>query len=153
MTSNHASLHLPATIPHRICLLDPAYDSAHSTLTNKSRLKLLQQREEHLQDLFSTARAAVDALAQDEARYVQFLEGVIIQGYLNLLEPEVTVHAREKDVEIVVRAAASAAEQYTGISGRTVTPTVVGSLSNDMCVWFFVYVCRTGRVALTLPLC
>ena len=132
MTSNHASLHLPATIPHRICLLDPALNSAHSTLTNKSRLKLLQQREEHLQDLFTIARGAIDGLANDEARYVQFLEGIIVQGFLAQLEPEVTVHTRQKDVEIVQRAADSAARQYKEISGRTVKPTVEGSLSNEM---------------------
>ena len=65
---------------------------------------------------------------------MQFLQGVIVQGFLNLLEPEATVHAREKDVALVERAAAAAAEQYTGISGREIKPTVVGSLSNDMCV-------------------
>ncbi|PIL27561.1 transporter [Ganoderma sinense ZZ0214-1] len=105
---------------------------AQSTLTNKSRLKLLQQREEHLQDLFTTARGAIDELANDEARYVQFLEGIIVQGFLAQLEPEVTVHAREKDVEIVQRAADSAARQYGEISGRTVKPTVEGSLSNQI---------------------
>lgn len=106
--------------------------SAQSTLTNKSRLKLLQQREEHLQDLFQTAREAIDALAKDEARYVQFLEGVIVQGFLSLLEPEVTVHAREKDADVVQRAADGAAKQYNEISGRTVKVSVQGSLSNDM---------------------
>ncbi|KAI0777728.1 ATPase V1/A1 complex subunit E [Trametes elegans] len=105
---------------------------AHSTLTNKSRLKLLQQREEHLQDLFGTARDSIDALAKDEGRYVQFLEGVIVQGFLSLLEPEVTVHAREKDVDQAQRAADAAAKQYNEISGRTVKPTVEGSLSNDI---------------------
>ncbi|KAM5537137.1 hypothetical protein V8D89_009283 [Ganoderma adspersum] len=105
---------------------------AHSTLTNKSRLKLLQQREEHLQDLFTTARGSIDELANDEARYVQFLEGIIVQGFLAQLEPEVTVHAREKDVEIVRRAADGAARQYDEISGRTVKPTVEGSLSNQI---------------------
>ncbi len=101
-------------------------------MTNKSRLKLLQQREEHLQDLFQTAREAIDALAKDEARYVQFLEGVIVQGLLALLEPEATVHARQKDVEIAQRAVDSAAKQYTEISGRTVKVSVKGSLSDDM---------------------
>ncbi|KAI1798155.1 ATPase V1/A1 complex subunit E [Ganoderma leucocontextum] len=104
----------------------------HSTLTNKSRLKLLQQREEHLQDLFATARTAIDELAKDEARYVQFLEGIIVQGFLAQLEPEVTVHARQKDVETVQRAADGAAGQYNEISGRTVKPTVEGSLSNEI---------------------
>jgi len=105
---------------------------AQSTLTNKSRLKLLQQREEHLQDLFSTTRELIVDLARDEARYVQFLEGVIVQGFLQLLEPEVTVHAREVDVGIVETAAESAANQYTEISGRTVNVTVEGVLSNEI---------------------
>ncbi|KAI0693933.1 ATPase V1/A1 complex subunit E [Cerioporus squamosus] len=105
---------------------------AQSTLTNKSRLKLLQQREEHLQDLFQTAREAIDELANNEARYVQFLEGIIVQGILSLLEPEVTVHAREKDVDLVKRAADGAAEQYTEISGRKVEISVKGSLSDDI---------------------
>ena len=109
-------------------------NSAQSTLTNKSRLKLLQQREEHLQDLFSTARDAVDALARDEGRYAQFLEGAIVQGYLHLLEPAATVHARNKDVALAERAAGAAAEQYAAISGRAVSFTVVGSLSDDLCV-------------------
>lgn len=106
--------------------------SAQSTLTNKSRLKLLQQREEHIQDLFSTARASIDTLAKDEGRYVQFLEGVIVQGFLSLLEPDVTVHAREKDVQLVQQAVDSASKQFNEISGRTVKVTVEGSLSNDM---------------------
>ena len=106
--------------------------SAQSTLTNKSRLRLLQQREEHLQDLFGSARELVNVLAQDESRYVQFLEGVIVQGLLRLLEPEVTVHAREKDVEIARRAGEGAAKQYNEISGRTVTVTVEGTLSKDL---------------------
>ncbi|KAI9063583.1 ATPase V1/A1 complex subunit E [Trametes sanguinea] len=105
---------------------------AQSTLTNKSRLKLLQQREEHLQDLFSTARESIDALAKDEGRYVQFLEGVIVQGFLSLLEPEVTVHAREKDVDKVQRAIEGAAKQYNEISGLTVKASVQGTLSNDI---------------------
>ncbi|KAJ8457097.1 hypothetical protein ONZ51_g11734 [Trametes cubensis] len=105
---------------------------AQSTLTNKSRLKLLQQREEHLQDLFATARESIDALAKDEGRYVQFLEGVILQGFLSLLEPDVTVHARPKDVGQVQRAIDGATRQYTEISGRTVSATVKGSLSDDI---------------------
>jgi V-type H+-transporting ATPase subunit E len=37
--------------------------SAQSTFTNKSRLKLLHRREEHLQDLFETARKSLLDLA------------------------------------------------------------------------------------------
>ncbi|KZT06741.1 ATPase V1/A1 complex subunit E [Laetiporus sulphureus 93-53] len=105
---------------------------AQSTLTNKSRLRLLQQREEHLQDLFYSAREMILDLARDKARYVQFLEGVIVQGFLQLLEEEVTVHAREADVELVKRATEMAEKHYTDISGRHVTAIVQATLNKDL---------------------
>ncbi|KZT25601.1 ATPase V1/A1 complex subunit E [Neolentinus lepideus HHB14362 ss-1] len=102
-----------------------------STLTNKARLKLLHRREEHLQDLFSTARASLADLASEEGRYTQFLQGVIVQGLLQILEPNVTVFARAKDVEVVRSAADAAAQQYNDISGRDVKVDVEGTLSDE----------------------
>ncbi|PBK95328.1 ATPase V1/A1 complex subunit E [Armillaria gallica] len=104
---------------------------AQSTLTNKSRLKLLHQREQHLQELFSTSRASVLTLAKDDGRYVQFLEGFISQGFLQLLEPSVTLFARKQDVSLVEKAAANAATTYKEISGREVKYTIEGSLGGD----------------------
>jgi V-type H+-transporting ATPase subunit E len=43
--------------------------------------------------------------AEDEGRYSQFLEGAIVQEFLRLMEPNVTLTAREKDVERVHKAA------------------------------------------------
>lgn len=108
--------------------------SAQSTLTNKSRLKLLQRREEHLQDLFSSARSSILELAKDEGRYTQFLEGIIVQGFLQLMEPNVTILSRSKDVDIVKSASEGAAKQYTEVSGREVKFEVDGSLPDDGCV-------------------
>lgn len=54
-------------------------DSAQSTQTNKSRLRLLQSRDECLADLFATARNQLLALSSHEGRYVQLLEGIITQ--------------------------------------------------------------------------
>ncbi|KAI0036402.1 ATPase V1/A1 complex subunit E [Vararia minispora EC-137] len=105
---------------------------AQSNLTNKSRLKLLHRREEHLQDLFQTARNEIVKLAKDEARFVQFLEGVILQGLLQLLEPSATVFAREKDVGIAKRAAEGAKARYTEMSEREVEVDVEGSLNDDV---------------------
>lgn len=124
-------------------------------MTNKSRLKLLQQREEHLQDLFSTSRAQILKLAADEGRYVQFLQSAIVQGFLQLLEPEVSVLAREKDIEIAERAVDGAAKQYTEVSGRTVKATVYGTLSNDMYVqtshWGYDTGSRSTRLTCSIP--
>ena len=59
--------------------------SAQSTQLNKSRLRLLQRREEHLQDLFGAARSSILELSKDEARYSQLLESIIVQVCIILL--------------------------------------------------------------------
>jgi V-type H+-transporting ATPase subunit E len=108
------------------------FDSHQSTLTNKSRLRLLHRREEQLQDLFAAARTQIARLADDEARYVQFLESVIVQGLLQLLEPSATVYARSKDEAIAGRALDGAKKTYHDISGRQVEIDLDASLSNDL---------------------
>jgi V-type H+-transporting ATPase subunit E len=105
--------------------------SAQSNLTNKSRLKLLQRREEHLQNLFDSSREAVLELAKDEGRYAQFLEGFIVQGFLQLMESSVTILARKKDAAIVEKASENASKAYHDISGRKLEYTVDASLSDD----------------------
>jgi V-type H+-transporting ATPase subunit E len=58
-----------------------------------------------------------------------------VQGYLLLLEPSVTVHARKQDVAVVSQAAAAAAKTYTGISGREIQYDVEGTLTDDGCAF------------------
>jgi len=102
-----------------------------STLTNKSRLRLLHRREEHLQDLFASARTQIARLADDEGRYVQFLEGVIVQGLLQLLEPSAMVYVRAKDEVVAGRALGCAKKTYHEISGRKVELELEASLSDE----------------------
>lgn len=104
---------------------------AQSNLTNKARLRLLNRREEHLQDLFSTARNAISTLSQDSGRYTKFLEDVILQAFLQILEPQARIFARAADVDAAKSAAENAAKQYKEISGRDVEYSVEGSLSDD----------------------
>ncbi|KAF7324775.1 Vacuolar ATP synthase subunit E [Mycena kentingensis (nom. inval.)] len=104
---------------------------AQSTLTNKSRLKLLHRREEHLQDLFSNTRNLATELAKDDSRYVQFLEGVIVQGFLQVYESSVTIHCRSRDVELAQQAASGAAATFKELSGNDIKFEVAGTLSDD----------------------
>lgn len=53
--------------------------SAQSTSTNKSRLRVLQTREQLLQDLFTDARGKISELSSEEGRYSQLLEGIIVE--------------------------------------------------------------------------
>jgi len=104
---------------------------AQSTLTNKSRLRLLHLREQHLQDLFQVAREQLASLASS-SQYVQFLEGVIVQGFLQILDAEVNIHVREVDATAAKQAADAASKQYTEISGRQVKYELITSLSPDL---------------------
>jgi len=103
-----------------------------STQTNKARLRLLQRREELLQDLFTSAREKINVMSKEQGRYTQLLERVLLQGYLQLLEPEIVVLSRKKDTGIVQKAVEGAKIQYKEISGRDVGVTVEGSLSDDI---------------------
>ena len=107
--------------------------SAHSTLTNKSRLRLLHLREQNLQDLFQASRDQLATLASS-SQYVQFLQGVIVQGSLQILDTEVTIHVREKDAAAAKQAATAASQQYTEITGRQIKYELVSSLSPDLYV-------------------
>ncbi|KAG8948523.1 V-ATPase V1 sector subunit E [Tulasnella sp. 424] len=104
---------------------------AQSTLTNKSRLRLLQAREQHLQDLFSEARAGLLKLSEDQGRYAQVLESSILEGLLRFMEPSVTVRCRPKDKGLAEKAAEGAKQQYTEISGLKAEVSVEDSLTND----------------------
>jgi len=106
---------------------------AQSTLTNKSRLRLLHRREEHLQDLFSSCREQVVSLSSsDSDTYSEFIAGVLTQGYLFLMEQSVVIHTRKSDVSIVEDAASTAAERYKEASGREIKTEVKGTLSDDI---------------------
>ncbi|OCB90712.1 vacuolar H+ ATPase E1 [Sanghuangporus baumii] len=103
---------------------------AQSTQLNKSRLRLLQRREEHLEELFEEAREELLALSKDEGRYSQLIEGIVLQGLLQLVEPEVRVLTRPKDVKLAEKAGEGAKEQYVSITGRDISVSVVGDLSD-----------------------
>lgn len=62
------------------------------------------------------------------------MEGVIVQGLLQLLEPEATVRARQRDVGVVQKAVENATRTYNEISGRNVKVSIEASLSNGLCV-------------------
>ncbi|KAF5354312.1 hypothetical protein D9756_007203 [Leucocoprinus leucothites] len=107
---------------------------AQSTLTNRSRLKLLHKREEHLQDLFSVARTELAQLASkgsDSGAYTQFLEGVIVQGFLQVMEPKVLIHTRTQDAEVAKQAAEAASQTYNDLTGLSVEFEIVPDLGED----------------------
>jgi len=125
------SLAIDASFEKRRKQADTALKIAQSTSTNKSRLRVLQAREQLLQDLFSEARGRISDLSAEEGRYVQLLQGIVLEAMLRILEPEVTVIVQKTDEILAKTAVDNAARQYTDISGREIKTTLEPSLSND----------------------
>uniref|UniRef100_A0A665UI29 ATPase H+ transporting V1 subunit E1a n=1 Tax=Echeneis naucrates TaxID=173247 RepID=A0A665UI29_ECHNA len=72
-----------------------------SNLMNQARLKVLKARDDMIMDLLNEARQRLAEIAKDPARYATLLEGLILQGFYQLLEPKVTIRCRQQDVEMV----------------------------------------------------
>ncbi|KAH7101086.1 ATPase, V1/A1 complex, subunit E [Auriculariales sp. MPI-PUGE-AT-0066] len=104
---------------------------AQSTQTNKSRLKLLQARESHLQDLFTAARAELVKVASDGDKYPELLEGLVLQSLLQLMEARATVLVRDQDAETVQQASTGAALKYEEMTGQSVEIEVKCELPED----------------------
>jgi len=121
---------------------------AQSTITNKSRLKLLHKREEVLQKIFQSVREPSKPLHTLDGRYEQFLEGIITESFLYILEPSITIHSRKSDVKIVNNAATNAVRAYKDISGRDVDFSVEGTIADEASQGGVKLVSGTGRITL-----
>lgn len=69
-SANDRHTHSPSLVTPR---------SAQSNQTNKSRLQILQTREQHLQELFDGAKERLAELTKDQAKYSELLNGLILQ--------------------------------------------------------------------------
>ncbi|KAJ1034724.1 hypothetical protein NDA13_000980 [Ustilago tritici] len=104
---------------------------AQSNQTNKSRLKILQTREQHLQSLFDAARDKLNDIAKDQEKYKKLLSKLILQGLLQLMESKVTVTVRSNDVQLAQEAAKQAEKDFKDKSGKNASVTVQEGLNKD----------------------
>ncbi|MEQ2197943.1 hypothetical protein XENOCAPTIV_005441 [Xenoophorus captivus] len=72
-----------------------------SHLKNQARLKVLKARDDMVTDLLNEARQRIADIVKDPERYSKLLEGLVLQGFYQLLEPKVTIRCRQQDVEMV----------------------------------------------------
>lgn len=72
-----------------------------SNLMNQARLKVLKARDDMVSDMLNEARQRLANIAKDQARYTTLLEGLVLQGFYQLLEPKVTIRCRKQDVALV----------------------------------------------------
>jgi len=86
--------------------------TTRSTLTNKTRLKVLSARQELLDGLFEKAQQRVGEATKDKGRYERICADLILEGLYALNEDKVAVRARKEDYEVVRKAIEVAKKEY-----------------------------------------
>jgi len=72
-----------------------------SNSLNQGRLMCLKAREDHIRHVLDEARANLSRISGDTQRYPAILKGLIMQALLQMLEKEVVLRCREKDLSLI----------------------------------------------------
>mmetsp|Transcript_86693 Transcript_86693/g.232535 ORF Transcript_86693/g.232535 Transcript_86693/m.232535 type:complete len:229 (+) Transcript_86693:87-773(+) len=86
-----------------------------SLAINKQRLEKIKQRQEVMVAISNDAKAALTKALADQAKCKDFVTKLMVQGLLMLLESEVTVRCRQKDLALVKGCLDPAAKKYKDI--------------------------------------
>lgn len=95
-----------------------------STIGNKTRLRILSEKEKVLNELLDDALKALVKLSDNKSEYKPVLEGLIEEGLYAILEDQVTLRVREKDVALAKEAAEEAAKKFEEKAKFSVSVTV-----------------------------
>uniref|UniRef100_A0A8C8SI27 ATPase H+ transporting V1 subunit E1 n=1 Tax=Pelusios castaneus TaxID=367368 RepID=A0A8C8SI27_9SAUR len=72
-----------------------------SNLMNQARLKVLKARDDLIADLLIEAKQRLTKVVKDTTRYQALLDGLVLQGFYQLLEPKLIVRCRKQDYPMV----------------------------------------------------
>ncbi|KAM5346748.1 hypothetical protein ACJ41O_009753 [Fusarium nematophilum] len=95
-----------------------------STVSNKTRLKVLGARQELLDSIFEEAQKKLADGAKDKGKYAKVLKGLLLEGFYALNEPELQVRARKKDFDAVKKAIEEAAKEFKKEAGKDITAKI-----------------------------
>ncbi|KAB8072520.1 ATPase, V1/A1 complex, subunit E [Aspergillus leporis] len=96
-----------------------------STLSNRTRLRVLSSRQELLDDLFQQARDKISGIASKDAKkYETVLKGLILEGLYAFNEDKVAIRVREKDNGAAKKAIEEAQKEFKENVGKEVTVDV-----------------------------
>ena len=92
-----------------------------STMSNKTRLKVLSARQGLLDDLFEKARGKITEVSKrDEGKYQAVLKGLVLEALYAMSEKKVAVRARKADYDMVRKAIEEASKEFKENTGMEV---------------------------------
>ncbi|KAF2149626.1 ATPase, V1/A1 complex, subunit E [Myriangium duriaei CBS 260.36] len=83
-----------------------------STLSNKTRLRVLSARQELLDDLFEKTRSRLAEFSKDQKKYSETLKNLLLEGLYAMNEKKVLIRCRKQDTDVVKKAAEEARKEY-----------------------------------------
>ncbi|QDS69960.1 V-ATPase V1 sector subunit E [Venturia effusa] len=92
-----------------------------STVSNKSRLRILSARQELLDNLFEEASKQLKDASKDKQKYQTILKNLLLEGAYALDEPTLAVSARKADYDLVKKAIEEAQKDYKKSTGKDIT--------------------------------
>ena len=145
--------------PRTLRSIIPSFShSNESNATNKSRLRLLELREELLEKAFEDARAKLGETTSKKDKYGALLKGLVLQvnplphsrrlslifprrqALFTIMEKDIKVSGRAADLPLVKKAAADAAKEFEAAAGYPVKIEVDGELAAGSYVVAFLLV-------------
>jgi len=83
-----------------------------SNLANSSRLAILKARDDYVQTLKEEAKKQLSILTEDQSKYPKILGNLLSQGLFLLMEKEVNIRCRRRDLELVKRLIPESIDKY-----------------------------------------
>ena len=83
-----------------------------STLSNKTRLRVLSARQELLDGLFEKAAGKLENVSKDKGKYTEICKNLMLEGMYALNEDKVMIRARKQDYDVVKQAIEKAKAEY-----------------------------------------
>ncbi|OSS50029.1 hypothetical protein B5807_05265 [Epicoccum nigrum] len=95
-----------------------------STVSNKSRLRILSARQELLDRLFEDAGKKLGDVSKDKKKYQGILKNLILEGAYALNEDKLQVKVRKADTDVAKQAIEEAQKEYKGAVNKDVAITI-----------------------------
>ncbi|KAF0521750.1 putative vacuolar ATP synthase subunit E [Gigaspora margarita] len=107
------SINIEATYQRKIKQAEIQKKIAQSNFINKSRLKVLQARQQMLEELFVETRSQLKKISQNKDSYSNLLKDLILQGLYQLMDEKVTVIVKKSELNLAQDAIKIATKTYT----------------------------------------
>ncbi|KAH8915436.1 ATPase V1 A1 complex subunit E [Atractiella rhizophila] len=125
------SINIDATYERKRKQVEVQRKIATSNQTNKARLRLLNAREEYLEQVFDEGRNRVSGLSSDKGKYQTLLKDLTLQALYAMMEKQIILQCRKKDVDIVNAAIGDAKKEFEEKSKFSVDIQVQPELSDE----------------------